>query len=75
MIETLNNGNGTDGVAWNLPRALRRLGELYEEKGDRVRALDSYGKFVALWKDADPEFQSQVKDVKARMAKLAGEPK
>jgi tetratricopeptide (TPR) repeat protein/tRNA A-37 threonylcarbamoyl transferase component Bud32 len=73
VIETPNNGQGTEDLAWNRPRALRRLGELYEEKGDRARALDYYGKFVALWKDADPEFQPQIKDVKARMAKLAGE--
>jgi tetratricopeptide (TPR) repeat protein len=73
VIETPDNGNGTDDVAWNRPRALRRLGELYEEKGNREKALDYYGQFVTLWKDADPEFQPQVKDVKARMAKLAGE--
>jgi tetratricopeptide (TPR) repeat protein len=73
VIETPNNGQGTEDLAWNRPRALRRLGELYEEKGDRARALDYYGKFVALWKDADPEFQPEIKDVKARMAKLAGE--
>ncbi|HKV75785.1 MAG TPA: protein kinase [Gemmatimonadales bacterium] len=73
VIETPNNGQGTDDIAWNRARALRRLGELYEEKGNREKALDYYGQFTALWKDADPDMQPQVKEVKARMAKLAGE--
>jgi tetratricopeptide (TPR) repeat protein len=52
---------------------LERLGELYEERGDRQKALEYYGRLVDLWKDADPELQPVVKDVKQRMAKLAGE--
>ncbi len=51
----------------------RRIGELYEEKGDRQRALEYYGKLTTLWKDADPELQVEVKEIKARMGKLAGE--
>jgi tetratricopeptide (TPR) repeat protein len=62
---------GLDPV-W-LAAVLRREGELYEAKGDRAKALDYYGRFVDLWKDADPELQPVVKDVKQRMAKLAGE--
>lgn len=58
-----------------LASSLRRAGELYESKGDKTRALDAYGRLVDLWKEADPVLQPQVKDVKARMAKLAGEPK
>jgi tetratricopeptide (TPR) repeat protein len=61
------------GDAWGLAPSLRRLGELYEEKGDRQKALDSYGRFTELWKDADPTLQPAVREVKARMAKLAGE--
>jgi tetratricopeptide (TPR) repeat protein len=48
----------------------KRLGELYEQKGDRARALEYYGKFVELWKDADPELQPKVEDVKRRIARL-----
>ncbi|HTO73361.1 MAG TPA: protein kinase [Gemmatimonadales bacterium] len=73
VIDTPHDGNGTDDLAWSTPRALRRLGELYEEKGDRAKALDYYGRFVNLWKDADPEFQPQIREIKGRMAKLAGE--
>jgi hypothetical protein len=46
-------------------------GELYEARGDRARALDYYGRFVELWKDADPALQPAVREVRARMAALA----
>jgi tetratricopeptide (TPR) repeat protein len=54
-------------------RTDQRLGEMYEQRGDKDKALEYYGHFVRLWKDADPILQPQVKDVKARMARLAGE--
>ncbi|HTO73360.1 MAG TPA: tetratricopeptide repeat protein, partial [Gemmatimonadales bacterium] len=57
------------------PGALQRVGELYEAKGDKANALAYYGRFTRLWANADPELQPAVKDVKARMARLAGEPK
>jgi tetratricopeptide (TPR) repeat protein len=63
------------GDAWGLAPSLKRLGELYEERGDRPRALEYYGRFVALWKDADPTLQPMVREVRARMAQLAGEGK
>jgi tetratricopeptide (TPR) repeat protein len=50
--------------------ALRRLGELYETKGDRAKAAHYYQEFVNLWKDADPELQPQVTDVKKRLARM-----
>jgi eukaryotic-like serine/threonine-protein kinase len=57
----------------NLAPTLKRLGELYEARGDRANALIYYGKFVDLWRDADPELQPAVRDVKSRIARLAGE--
>jgi tetratricopeptide (TPR) repeat protein len=51
----------------------KRLGELYEARGDRTKAREYYGRFVDLWKDADPELQPMVRDVRARLAGLAGE--
>jgi tetratricopeptide (TPR) repeat protein len=51
----------------------QRLGELYEERGDIARARDYYGRFVDLWKDADPELQSIVGDVRERLARLSRE--
>ena len=57
----------------HLGPALKRLGELYEDRGNREKALEYYGRFVELWKDADPELLPDVHDVQRRMAKLAGE--
>ena len=63
-----------DIEAYALAPAYKRLGELYETKGDRRKAADYYGKFVDLWSRADPELQPAVKDVRARLAQLAREP-
>jgi hypothetical protein len=59
----------------------RRLGlaptyrrqERYEGRGEREKAIESYGKFTTLWAQADPSLQPQVREVRTRMAKLAGE--
>jgi tetratricopeptide (TPR) repeat protein len=48
----------------------KRLGELYEAKGDREKAVGHYLKFVELWKNADPELQPKVAAVKQRLARL-----
>ena len=56
-----------------LPTAFRRLGEVYEERGDRDKAVEYYNRFVELWRDADEELQPVVEDVKSRIAKLVGE--
>jgi tetratricopeptide (TPR) repeat protein len=50
--------------------SLKRLGELYEAKGDRENAAKRYAEFVDLWKNADPELQPTVKDVQSRLARL-----
>jgi len=57
-----------------LAPSLKRLGELYEAKGDRKKATEYYSKFVEVWKDADPELQPGVKEIRGRMARLAQEP-
>ncbi len=48
----------------------KRLGELYEARGDLANAQQYYGKFVALWKDADPELQPKVVEVRKRLERL-----
>ncbi len=48
----------------------KRLGELYDAKGDRAKAATYYRKFVALWKTADPELQPKVTEVQRRLARL-----
>lgn len=58
---------------FQLPSALKRSGELYEVKGDRARAAERYRRFVDLWKDADPELQPGVREVRMRLARLSTE--
>ncbi|MBU6367272.1 MAG: hypothetical protein KJT01_13750, partial [Gemmatimonadetes bacterium] len=53
-----------------LPIALRRLGELAEARGDLPEAIRRYRAFAQLWRDADPELQPQVADVRRRIAAL-----
>jgi tetratricopeptide (TPR) repeat protein len=52
------------------PRALLRTGELYEAGGNAARAIQFYGEFVALRRDADPELQPQVTEVRQRITRL-----
>ena len=66
-----------DRLDWEwdwLPNVYRRLGELYEQRGDSENAVHWYNEFVELWKDADPELLPQVEDVMGRIARLTGEP-
>jgi tetratricopeptide (TPR) repeat protein len=55
---------------FSLARALKRLGELYEAKGERAKAIDRYSELIELWKRADPQLQPLVTDLKARVARL-----
>ena len=55
---------------WYLAGTYKRLGELWEAKGDREKAASYYAKFVDLWKTADPELQPRVAEVKRRLARL-----
>jgi tetratricopeptide (TPR) repeat protein len=50
--------------------AYKRLGELYDARGDHAKAAVNYARFVALWKDADPELQPSVAAVRKRLAQL-----
>jgi tetratricopeptide (TPR) repeat protein len=59
---------GNDGIL--LAGAYKRLGELWEAKGDKVKAAGYYTKFVSMWKDADPELQPKVSEVRKRLVGL-----
>ena len=50
-------------------RRLYRLGRVKEQMGDRAGAEESYRKFLALWKDADPVFP-EIGDAKTRLESL-----
>jgi tetratricopeptide (TPR) repeat protein/tRNA A-37 threonylcarbamoyl transferase component Bud32 len=56
---------------YTLPGTYRRLGELYEAKGEGKKALEYYGKFVDLWQDADASLQPRVIEVRKRIAELS----
>ena len=59
--------------AINLAAVYKRLGELYEERGDRAKTASYAAKFVELWKDADPELQPKVREARALVVRL-GDP-
>jgi eukaryotic-like serine/threonine-protein kinase len=67
-VDTPDPQPGEDGQ-W-LARTHKRLGELYEAKGDTERAIANYARFVNLWRDAEPELQPQVRDVSQRLERL-----
>jgi tetratricopeptide (TPR) repeat protein/tRNA A-37 threonylcarbamoyl transferase component Bud32 len=59
-----------DDDQFGLAGTHKRLGELYDAKGDREKAISHLSKFVELWKNADPELQPVVADAKRRLTKL-----
>jgi tetratricopeptide (TPR) repeat protein len=59
--------------AIGLAPALRRAGELAEQKGDRAKAREYYNQFLDLWAGADGDLQPVVRDVRGRLAGLGGD--
>ena len=68
LAETPANRDDIDWAA--LAGLQKRLGELYDSKGDTASAVKHYGAFTELWKDADPDLQPVVTTVKKRMGEL-----
>ena len=54
---------------------LIRAGELHEARGESQLAAQRYGELVEWWRDADPELQPVVQDMRQRIARLVGEPR
>ncbi|HYL21944.1 MAG TPA: protein kinase [Gemmatimonadales bacterium] len=76
VYERAVNTNGVGRLfdeSTNLGPMYRRLGELYEERGQLDRARDYYSRFVDLWKNADPDLQPFVRDVRQRLVRLTAE--
>jgi eukaryotic-like serine/threonine-protein kinase len=67
---TITSPNRLGQDALFRPGIEQRLGELYEAKGNLQKALDHYQAFVDLWKNADPELQPRVRDVRGRVERL-----
>jgi tetratricopeptide (TPR) repeat protein len=59
-----------DVVTIRIAPVWRRLGELYEGKGDRRNAIEAYEKFLDFWRNADPELQPTVRSVRERLDRL-----
>jgi hypothetical protein len=72
IVSTPTRNLDDDDVRW-LPDTYKRLGELYVARNDTTNAIKYYNEFVELWKDADPELQPVVEDVRGRIARLVGE--
>jgi serine/threonine protein kinase/predicted Zn-dependent protease len=68
-ITRLTLGRMDDGEAY--AKSYYRLGTIYEQKGERVKAGENYKKFLDLWKDADPGLP-EVEDARKRLAGLKG---
>ncbi len=75
-LRWLDHGfDGTpDEMAFRAQASLR-LGDIWERKGERQKAIDSYSRFVRLWSACDPRLRPAVEDAKARLARLTGEPR
>jgi tetratricopeptide (TPR) repeat protein len=57
-----------------LPIKHLRRGEIHERLGEPEEALRHYSEALEFWRNADPEFQTIVNDVRTRIARLSGEP-
>jgi tetratricopeptide (TPR) repeat protein len=54
----------------DLAAVRKRLGELYELKGDRKAAIAQYAAFVDQWSHADADLQPAVNEVRKRLGEL-----
>jgi hypothetical protein len=58
-------------LVFRTPSHLHRA-EIYDQSGDRARAIEHYRAFLALWEDADPELQPLVRDARTALQRLGG---
>jgi eukaryotic-like serine/threonine-protein kinase len=66
---------GVPDFRWALyARTHLARGQMYEELGERAKAEAAYQQFVDLWRDADPELQSQVAAARAGLSRLRDRP-
>jgi tetratricopeptide (TPR) repeat protein len=63
-----------EGLDWDalfLAHVYERLARLYEERGDRERAIDLHNALIELWRDADPELQPRVEAARQAIERLS----
>ena len=75
-LRWLENGFGgtPDEMALRAQVSLR-LGDIYERKGERQKAIDAYARFVRLWARCDERLRPAVEEARGRLAKLTAEPR
>ena len=67
IITSLTEGRLGFGIIY--AKSYYMLGQIFEQKGWKGKAIESYEKFLDLWKDADPGL-AEVDDAKQRLAEL-----
>jgi eukaryotic-like serine/threonine-protein kinase len=70
----LTDQGGLEDGSW-YPLAHLRLGEYYQDHGDKAKALSYLTRFTEMWKGADADLQPKVSEAKVRIAELSGEKK
>ena len=68
-IQSLTLGRFNQGDIY--AKSYYMLGKIFEQKGWQGKAIESYEKFLDLWKNADPGLP-EVADARERLAALAG---
>ena|GEM_PF-1780123 len=68
-IVSLTEGRLSFGIIY--AKSFYWLGQIYELKGWRGKAIEQYETFLDLWRDADPGFD-EVEDARARLSRLQG---
>ncbi len=61
---------GLHDLVYRAPSHLRSA-EIYERLGDHEKAVYHYGRFIHLWKDADPELQPRVEAARRAISALS----
>jgi tetratricopeptide (TPR) repeat protein len=61
----------SEAVNW-MAGTHKRLGELYDAKGNTVKAIEHFEQFVDYWRNADPELQPKVREAQEKLKRLRG---
>jgi tetratricopeptide (TPR) repeat protein len=67
IITSLTEGRLGFGIIY--AKSYYMLGQIFEQKDWKGKAIESYEKFLDLWKDADPGI-TELKDAKMRLEAL-----